>query len=396
MLEPRSAAVKVKEGRPIGLFCLITVLYWFSLYAYVPIFTPYAESLGAPHTVVGLIVGSYGLTQLLLRIPLGIASDKLGRRKAFVWLGMLLSLCSGLGLWLVPSIWGALIFRAMAGAAASTWVAFTVLFSSYFDEGRAQMAIGTINAFNSLGQMLATFAGGWLAQNTSWQATFILGAAAGVAGLAASFFVTETRAQTGSAVRINQLLKLGSNMGLLSVSGLAVLSQFITFATVFGFTTVYAKSIGAGEFEMGLLTFISTLPNIIASALSGSALIPYMGERRTVAVGFMVTALCAAVIPFAHSMGALYVSQAIGGFGNGMVFSSLMGMSIKTVEPSKRATAMGFFQAIYAIGMFIGPLLVGVISDIVGLTGGFLATAAVGAAAAVVAWALLKPLSHKV
>jgi MFS family permease len=395
MLNDENASVKPKGGS-VALFCIITALYWFSLYAYIPIFTPYVESLGAGHTMTGLIVGSYGLTQLLLRIPLGIISDRLRKRKIFVSLGMLLSLGSSLGLWLVPGVWGALIFRGLAGAAASTWVAFTVLFSSYFNEGQAQKAIGTINAFNSLGQMLATFAGGWLAQSVGWPSTFILAAIVGAIGLVASLFVAETRVPTKQPIQVEQLLKVGKSVSLLTVSGLAILSQFVTFATVFGFTTVHAQSIGAGEFEMGLLTLISTLPYMLASTLVASVFATRFGERRTVTIGFVIVAVCAAIIPFTRSMSGLYISQAIGGFGRGMVFPVLMGLSIKTVEPDKRATAMGFFQAIYAVGMFVGPFLVGLISDAVGLTGGFLATAAVGAVAAFVAWASLKPLSRSI
>ena len=56
------------------LFVLITVIYWFSLYVYMPILTPYVEGLGASLSMVGLVVGSYGFTQMLIRIPLGIYS----------------------------------------------------------------------------------------------------------------------------------------------------------------------------------------------------------------------------------------------------------------------------------------------------------------------------------
>jgi len=59
-----------------------------SLYAYVPILSPYAESLGASYKMVGMIIGSYGFTQMLLRIPLGIISDKMGNRKLFIISGI--------------------------------------------------------------------------------------------------------------------------------------------------------------------------------------------------------------------------------------------------------------------------------------------------------------------
>jgi len=41
------------------------------MYLYVPVLPVYAESLGASLTVVGIIVASYSIPQLLLRIPWG-------------------------------------------------------------------------------------------------------------------------------------------------------------------------------------------------------------------------------------------------------------------------------------------------------------------------------------
>ena len=46
--------------------------------------------------MVGLVVGSYGLIQMLLRIPLGIWSDRIGKRKVFITIGVLLALGSSL------------------------------------------------------------------------------------------------------------------------------------------------------------------------------------------------------------------------------------------------------------------------------------------------------------
>jgi DHA1 family multidrug resistance protein-like MFS transporter len=45
----------------------------------------------------------------------------------------------------------------------------------------------------------------------------------------------------------------------------------------------------------------------------------------------------------------------------------LMGLSIERVGDEQRATAMGLHQAIYAIGMFAGPSLSGVLAEAVGM-----------------------------
>jgi MFS transporter, DHA1 family, multidrug resistance protein len=44
-----------------------------------------------------------------------------------------------------------------------------------------------------------------------------------------------------------------------------------------------------------------------------------------------------------------------------------MGMSIERVDESQRATAMGVYQSVYAIGMFTGPWLSGLLADALGI-----------------------------
>jgi MFS family permease len=52
-----------------------------------------------------------------------------------------------------------------------------------------------------------------------------------------------------------------------------------------------------------------------------------------------------------------------------------MGMSIEHVADTKRTTAMGLHQATYAIGMFGGPWLSGMLADAVGIRWTFGVTA---------------------
>ena len=50
------------------------------MYTYVPVLSPYLESKSYTFSVIGIILGSYGFMQILIRLPLGIYSDKLGKR----------------------------------------------------------------------------------------------------------------------------------------------------------------------------------------------------------------------------------------------------------------------------------------------------------------------------
>ena len=372
-----------KQSYRIPLFSLVTMLYWFSMYTYVPILAAYVEHLGASHKMAGIIVGSYGFTQMLLRIPIGVLSDKMHKRKLFIEFGLLFALLSGVGLWLSKDLTLILIFRALAGAAAATWVDFTVLFTSYYKHNESTRAIGTISFYNSIAQMTAMFIGGWAAEQIGWEAPFIIGAIGGIIGLSASFFIVDKYEESAAPITMKGVLQVIGDKTLLSVSFLAILSQLITFATVFGFTPVYATNLGADKFQMSLLTVFSSLPTAIASLMGGRHLARKYGEKAIVIFGFALTGIFTVVVPFTGSFWVLILTQVLAGFGRGLSFPALMGLSIKDTPSDKRATAMGFFQAVYGLGMFIGPTAMGFIGDIMNLRQGFMFIGVIGCATAV-------------
>ncbi|HSJ54023.1 MAG TPA: MFS transporter, partial [Anaerolineae bacterium] len=76
--------------RLMAVYILISFLYWVSLYLYVPTLPTYAESRSQSLAQVGVILSQYGLWKAVVRLPLGIAADWIGRRKPFILGGILL------------------------------------------------------------------------------------------------------------------------------------------------------------------------------------------------------------------------------------------------------------------------------------------------------------------
>ncbi|MNI17233.1 Inner membrane transport protein YajR [compost metagenome] len=339
---------------------------------------PYVESLGGSYHLAGWIVGMYGISQMLLRIPVGILSDRLHKRKLFISFGLLFTGLSGLGLWVTDDFLWIILLRALAGAAAATWVDFTVLFTSYYKHEESTKAIGTISFFNSLGQMLGILMAGWVADEMGWGAAFILGAIIGGIGLIGSLFLVEHFEEDSPKITLNGVAGVARDRMLLLVSILAILSQTLTFATVFGFTPVYAAELGAGKWELSMLTFISNIPVAIASLYGGRKWAARFGEKRVAVWGFILMGVFTLTIPFTHHLWLLMITQAIAGFGRGLSFTVLMSLSIKHMPSDKRATAMGFFQAIYGFGMFAGPVLMGIVGDWFNLSQGFIVLGIVG------------------
>ena len=109
-------------------------------------------------TVVMVIdqYANFNVWQAIVRFPLGIASDWLGKRRPFIFLGFLLA---GLGAWLMGSasgIQGVLIGRAVTGLAAASWVVLVVAFSSLFPPREAVRAAALLSLVNSASRMLGT------------------------------------------------------------------------------------------------------------------------------------------------------------------------------------------------------------------------------------------------
>ena len=359
------------------ILIIVTGLFWFAMYTYVPTMALYAQNLGASYDMVGIIIGSYGLTQLMLRIPIGIISDAWGARKLFVIAGITLAAASSFGMWLLPTV-GALLFcRAIAGIAAATWVDYTVLYASYFSGSEAPKAIGFINAVNNLGQVAAMLAGGYAAELYGLSSPFLLGALAGSAGVILSLCVREEQTKP-KPVSLKGFIEAVRDRTLLKLSGLGVILQIGTYVTVFGFLPLAAQRLGASHSELGLLTTITMGPSIVSSAMSGFFFSKRFGERATLVFGLFIVAVSCLIIPFAADLAVLYFSQAAGGFARGLVLPLLMGLSIKQFPGDKRSTAMGVFQALYGIGMLGGPVIAGMLNNTFGLNAGFLVAGSIG------------------
>lgn len=394
MAEHKAETTHQEQGETRGFsfraFYAAVFLFWFGLYTYVPVLSPHATYLGAPLRLVGWIVGSYGLMQMLFRIPAGIASDRLDSRKPFVLLGMLCVAVSGFGLGVVRNPLAMLGFRSLAGLAATMWVIITVLYAAQFPASETAKAMGVITAVLNTATLLASTIGGFL---YDWwhPLPFLVGGATGVLGfLTALFFVRDVKQREVEAPRLLDLALVIREPLLLCASLLAVVAQFLTFATVYGFTPVAATNLGATGGQLSMLALCSSLPAVLSSYYSGSFFVPRFGERAVVAGSLLLNGLMAAAIPFVGSLSLLYATQALAGVARGLAFPTLMSLSIKNVTSDKRASAMGFFQAIYAAGMFAGPFIAGLVGDALSLQGAFLVTAAVGLAGALAAVLLLQ------
>lgn len=354
------------------LFLIISFLFWFSHFIYIPMLSPYIEQIGGTYTFIGTVLASYGLMQFLFRLPIGIGSDLWNKRKAFVIAGMVVSLGSCLAFALTESLGWVLLSRSLAGVAAATWVAFTILFSSYAAERDLHRAMGMLSFAVVFAQLLGMALSAWIVEEWGWHAPYWIGAAAGAVGLLLSLFIAEGNKEAKrEPVQLRELGAALREPMLLKVSLLSILAHSIMFTTMFGFTTAYALSAGLRAGEITLLVFAFMIPHAISTLLSGSWFVPRFGKWGTLQIAFSAAALFTFLMPFADTKVALAALQVVNGFALGLLFPLFLGMAVERVPHTKRATAMGAYQALYAIGMFVGPLCAGILNTHFGLEASF-------------------------
>ena len=154
---------------------------------------------------------------------------------------------------------------------------------------------------------------------------------------------------------------------------------------MFGFTPLMAERLGASGTQLTWLTCAIMIPNALFAFAAGRWLEPKFGARKLIALAFLVSAVFTALIPFSPNLYWLYATQAWNGAAQGVLTPLLMGLAIRDFPARQRATAMGFYQAFFSLGMFSGPFIAGWLNEWGGLTAGFMFGAGLGLAGGLLA-----------
>ncbi len=140
--------------RMLGLFMMFPVL---SLFA--------GKIPGATPLLIGLAISVYGLSQALLQLPLGLLSDRVGRKKIII-LGLLVFSCGSVIAASADDIYLLLIGRALqgSGAIAATIIALVADLTQEVHRTKAMATIGASIAVAfgiaiTLGPLIASYIG---------------------------------------------------------------------------------------------------------------------------------------------------------------------------------------------------------------------------------------------
>lgn len=349
----------------IAAYVSIAFLYWIALYTYVPTLPTYVQSKTANLAAVGPVLSMYGLWQMIVRLPLGIIADRIGRRKPFILGGLVLV---GLGAWIMGSTSttaGLTIGRAVTGLAAATWVPLVVVFSSLFPAEEAVRASAILTLVGSVGRIFATAANGPLNNLGGYPLAFWIAVGVAAVALVLATTVQEKRnpPKQPSAKSIGRLI---TRRDVLLPALLSATVQFATWATTFGFLPILAKGLGANDVTLSTMVTLNLIMGMLGN-LTATTLVGRLGAARLAIVSFVLLSAGIALTALLHSLPYITIAQLGVGLATGVAYPVMMGMSIRYVADAERATAMGLHQSVYAAGMFLGPWLGGILADAFGI-----------------------------
>jgi MFS family permease len=154
------------EKRVVGVAALIAMLRMFGLFALLPVLSLYAATLdGKTPLLIGLAVGAYGLTQATFQIPLGMLSDRIGRKPVIIG-GMLVFALGSAVAAMGDTIQAVILGRLLQGAGAISATLAALITDGTRSEVRTRsMAVFGIGIGMSfivaliVGPVIAAFAG---------------------------------------------------------------------------------------------------------------------------------------------------------------------------------------------------------------------------------------------
>ena len=160
-------------------------LRMFGLFLVLPVLAVYAVDYpGYSQAAVGLAIGIYGLTQSVFQIPLGFASDRLGRKPVIIG-GLLLFV---LGSWIASSATsmnGLILGRAIQGCGAIA-SALMALAADISREEKCSQVMAILGMSIGVSFVLALVAGPFLASHYQLSGLFLI---TGVLAIFAIFVV---------------------------------------------------------------------------------------------------------------------------------------------------------------------------------------------------------------
>ncbi|HQR04424.1 MAG: MFS transporter [Proteobacteria bacterium] len=358
---------------------LIFALRMLGLFLILPVFRVHANEIpgGDNLTLVGIVLGAYGLTQSIFQIPFGIASDRFGRKPVIV-AGLLLFALGSAVAALGPTIWWTIAGRVIQGAGAISAAVTAMAADLTREQHRTKvmaMIGSSIGVVFALSLVTAPVLYEWVGMaGLFWLTAFL---SIGAIFVVRNMVPEPPPPQPGPKVRFTEVL---SNAQLLRLN----FGIFTLHATQMAmFVVVPALLVTAGHLPVEkhwqvylpavLLSFITMIPAIIAAER--------YGKSKPILIGTVMLLLITQGL-FWHGRDGLWgLSLALYVFFVAFnILEASLPSLISRIAPSRaKGAALGVYNTTQALGLFAGGACGGYLAKNFGAESVFEACAALAA-----------------
>lgn len=346
----------------------------------------YAEKVGIGLTMIGLLIAIYDFAEIVAKPVFGGLADKKGMKKA-LYLGIIIFILASLLYQFVPpKLLIVIRFLQGLGGAALSAVSLAMVGTLYKDnKGKA---FGIYNAIKGLGYVVSPIIGGAIVMKSNFGGIFYACAGIGFIALLLAFTLPADK-QKGSAAfddddndfSFKSLFMVFKNKTLAPWFLIIVINMFFV-GILFGFLPVRIHELGYNPFNTGLLLSVTTVSYLLVQPVAGWLADKY-NQVLILRLGMLLSVISTAAIPFVTGT-LLIITCIVAGIGIGVVWTNSDALVSKLAKENEMGATMGVAGSFKELGDMIGPLLMGVISQALGLKWGFVICAVLGGIALLV------------
>lgn len=336
----------------------------------VPLLPFYATRLGGGGFMVGLLVASFSVAQLLSAPLWGRVSDRFGRRPA-----LLVGLGSAAVAYVIfayaDSLWLLLLSRVVQGAGGGTvGVVQAYVADATEPENRAR-ALGWLSAASNLGVMIGPVLGS-LTYPLSVHAPGLAAAGLCTANLIFAWrFLGESHDDAARAASAASGLRVGTSREALSrvlmhakepaprliwiyAMGMGAFHSMTAILALF-----LAAQHGVTEREIGyFFAYVGAIGVVARAGILGWA-VDRLGEARLSRIGSLLLAIGLFLIPLTQDLVSLAIAVAFVPMGTAFLFPCVTALLSRVIRRHERGLYMGVQQTYGGIARVFGPLLGG-------------------------------------
>jgi len=366
----------VLQHAPLRVILVLTAMAGVAVGLVIPFLTLTARDRGVSLDAIGVMASSYLIAQMLLQLPMGVLSDRIGRRLPIA-LGLLVEAGATVGYITADSALSFITLRVVQGVGlAMLYPALRALIVDVTPNERRGQAYAGFGAAYSAGLLFAPMLGGIVAETVGVNALFLSAAAVEVLVAIGGLVFLQGDAgprpvvATGETERIPFRALLVAP--LIGAFMLSFASQF-QIGLFSGIWSIYLADIGASDFEVGLSFSTFSIAYLLIAPVGGRLADAGARWRRLLVANLLISGIII-IYGLVPSVPVILLLGLVEGAIATVQQPSLDAYLASVSDPRIQGRVQGAFTTMgmtgAAVSAFLGSVLYGIAPVIPFLTGG--------------------------